>query len=109
MSLFALAAVLPLAPIVATDPRLDLQDTFVSDAAELALSASDGERVLCLDRHKVRSICLAESEWLKAIDAAANAPKKGPRAIIPHNNPRSSSTSKYGLASSPSTFRSSGR
>ena len=106
MSLLIAATVLPLVPVAAGDGRFDRRRTFVSDQAEIALAEEGGEEVFCLDR-KRQSICLVRSEWAEAVALANSAPKRGPRAFIPQNtNAGTSSQAKYGLASSPSTFRS---
>ena len=106
MSLLIAATVLPLVPVTAGDERFDHRRTFVSEQAEIALAETDGEEVFCLDR-KRESICLVRSEWAEAVKLANSAPKRGPRAFIPQNiNTVTSSQAQYGLASSPSTFRS---
>ena len=107
-TLIAAAAVLPLSPITADDARLEKRRTFVSEAAKIELAEDTDERVLCLDRYRASSICLTETEWKKTIELAKNAPKKGPNPFIPpsFNNTFGSGDRTFGLASSPSTFRS---
>ena len=83
VALFA-ASALPLVSVAADDARVQDERAFVSPKAELALAASDGEDVLCLDRRQDRysSICLVRSEWNEAV-ALANAGRGDRRSNAP--------------------------
>lgn len=75
MSILIAAAVLPLIAINADDARLQARRTFVSEEARMELARDNGERVLCLDRKRDRSICLTEAQWRQAIALAEAKPK----------------------------------
>ncbi|WP_143704527.1 hypothetical protein [Porphyrobacter sp. TH134] len=71
MLLFIAAAALPLIAIGPDDVRLERKRTVVSEEARIELARHNGERVLCYDPHpslatRARSICLTESQWVKA-------------------------------------------
>lgn len=101
----AAAAVLPLVPITVGDKRLEEEDTFVSEQAQVELAAESETRVLCLDRRRTNSICLTEAEWSKAITLAENAPKKGPRPFIPQEIRQAPRSTPYSIASTPAGYR----
>nr|WP_137678512.1 hypothetical protein [Parerythrobacter lutipelagi] len=105
MSLLLASTMLPLFAVSADDARLERKRTYVSPAAEISLMKGGQDEVLCLDRRRYGSICLVRSEWAQAVKLANSAPKRGPKAFIPNNNRSPNSSSKYGLGSSPSTFR----
>ena len=66
---------LPLVTVDIDDSRLTANDTFVSRKAELVLSSDDEGDVLCLDRPRDGSICLAREEWNKAVTMANAQPQ----------------------------------
>ena len=105
-----LAGALPLVSIEAGDARLDRRRTFVSEQAEMVLSGSADGDVLCLDRTRAastQSICLDRAEWLEAVEIARTNPPKQRRSGLVYNYSHSNygTDSKYGLASSGSTYR----
>ena len=104
MLLSILAAVMPLVPITADDARLERKRTFVSEEARVELANANGDRVLCHDQQRARSICLTESQWNKAIALAEQQPRKPARPFVLPHGERLPDSSSFGLASSPSTF-----
>ena len=107
----AMAGAMTLIQIQADDTRLADDGTFVSETAQAVFAGETEGNVLCFDNPpatKSTSICLEVEEWRTAIDESKNyKPKR--RGYVPGISSTQNTTasgSKYGLTSSPSTFRS---
>lgn len=77
-----ITASLALVPIEADDPRLANGKTFISPDAESALAHPRGERVLCLERQRNRTVCLTETQWVKALRLRSKQNRFGPLASV---------------------------
>ena len=107
----AMASAMTLIQIQADDTRLADEGTFVSEQAQAVFAGEAEGNVLCLDNPpatKSTSVCLEVEEWRTAIDESKNykAKRRGYVPGISSTGNTTASGSRYGLASSPSTFRS---